>query len=298
MKEIKRLAVLGGDQRQIFMIRSLSERGYHIKVWGLGKGGEALVGAQVCDTWEEAIDGCEAVILPLPASVDGVRVHTPTATEDASLRIDTLLDRLRGKLLLGGRISESVRALARRQSVFVIDYYESELLQQKNALPTAEGAIEIAMQRLPITIDGAQAAVIGYGRIGALLAAKLSALGATVTVYARRQEALTAAQLCHHRTVRIRQDENGTVITSLPSDCRVIFNTVPARLIPNESLALIPKNCLYVDLASPPGGIDHTTAATVGLQTVWGTALPGKCAPETAGLILGEAIDALLGADG
>ena len=294
MKEIKRLAVLGGDRRQIFMTRELSRQGYSVRVWGLGLCQGEVGNAYVCNTWEEAIEGTEAVVLPLPISSDGVRINTPLHSDEASLRIDTLMDQMEGRLLLGGRISETVQGLARREGVQYVDYYESELLQQKNALPTAEGAIFVAMQTLPITIDGATVAVLGYGRIGSLLAAKLAALGADVTVLARRQEALTAAELCHHRTIRIRQEPNGAAIPSLPKDCRMIFNTVPQRLIPNHALSIIPKDCLYVDLASAPGGIDHTAAATVGVRSVWATALPGKYAPETAGVILGEVIDAVL----
>ena len=297
MKENIRLAVLGGDRRQIYMTQRLLEAGYEVSVWGLGEDHTSLNGARVCNTWETALESSEAVILPLPASMDGVRIRTPLREGGASLRIDHLIDHMGERLLLGGRISEPVRAHCQKRSVRCIDYYESELLQLKNALPTAEGAISIAMQRLPVTIDGAQAAVIGYGRIGSLLAAKLASLGARVTVYARRQESLSAAELSHHQTARIRQDQNGASIASLPEDCRMIFNTVPARLIPNESLDLIPQSCLYVDLASAPGGIDHTAAAAKGLQTIWASALPGKYAPETAGRILGETIVALLSAD-
>ena len=294
MKENIRLAVLGGDRRQIYMTQRLLEAGYEVSVWGLGEDHTSLNGARVCNTWETALESSEAVILPLPASVDGVRIHTPLREGGASLRIDHLIDHIGERLLLGGRISEPVRAHCQKRSVRCIDYYESELLQLKNALPTAEGAISIAMQSLPITLDGATAAVLGYGRIGSLLAARLWSLGADVTVYARRQEALTAAQLSHHKTARLRQDVNASALTSLPEGCRVVFNTIPQRLLSNETLDLIPQNCLYIDLASAPGGIDHSAAAAKGLQTLWATALPGKYAPETAGFILGDVMLALL----
>ena len=52
-------------------------------------------------------------------------------------------------------------------------------------VPTAEGAIQIAMEELPITIHGANVLVIGNGRIGSLLAGRLQCLGAHVTVSAR-----------------------------------------------------------------------------------------------------------------
>ena len=294
MEQIRHLAVLGGDQRQIYMTKGLMGEGYELSVWGLGKCHEALLGAEVCDTWERAIEKSDAVILPLPLSIDGVRVHCPLHDGEAHLRVANLLDAISGKVMLGGRISEPLYALAEKKGVRPIDYYDCELLQQKNAIPTAEGAIAIAMQALPITIDRAEVAVLGYGRIGKLLSAKLSVLGAYVTVYARRREVLSEASLYHHKTALLSKREGRAALSSFPEGCRAVFNTIPERLIANDDLDVIPPDCLYVDLASAPGGIDHTAAAARGIKTVWGTALPGKCAPETAGKIISEAIVMLL----
>ena len=289
--------MIGGDRRQISMAKDLAERGYDVRVWGLGKCRDAIGEAVACTNWETAVRDADAVILPLPASLDGLRVHCPLHDQDVFLRVTTLLDAITGRFLLGGRITPPIRSIAEQKNVRWIDYYESELLQQKNALPTAEGAIAIAMQELPVTVDGVSAAVIGYGRIGALLADKLSSLGARVTVYARRRESLTAAELRHHAIARIANNEGGSGIDAFPKDCRVIFNTVPHRLISNDALSLIPRDCVYVELASPPGGIDHSAATEKGLRVVWGAALPGKCAPESAGRILSEALTELLEAE-
>lgn len=49
-----------------------------------------------------------------------------------------------------------------------------------NSVPTAEGAIMMAMQELPITIHGSTAVVVGLGRTGFTLARALLALGARV----------------------------------------------------------------------------------------------------------------------
>lgn len=49
-----------------------------------------------------------------------------------------------------------------------------------NAVPTAEGAIQIAMEQTDVTLHGLPVLVIGHGRIGSLLARRLAALGAKV----------------------------------------------------------------------------------------------------------------------
>ena len=288
------LAVLGGDVRQITMARELADQGYRVLVWGLGEC-EAYVGcASVCESWQSAVKEAHAVILPLPASMDGVRVHAPLHNVEQSLRVSTLLDQTSGQLLLAGRIGESMRKLAGQKGIEVIDYFESEVLQLKNAVPTAEGAIAIAMHELPVTIDGIHAAVIGYGRIGALLGERLGGLGANVTVYARRREQLVQAELHHHRVGRLVCRGEGTEPDFLAPGLRVIFNTVPQWIFTRRVLETLPKNCLLIDLASAPGGIDHTAAQELGIKTVWATALPGKCAPESAGRILAETIGGIL----
>ena len=78
----------------------------------------------------------------------------------------------------------------------------------------------------------------------------------------------------------------------------MIFNTVPHPLFTRRVLETLPRDCLYIDLASPPGGIDWAAAKELGIPTVWGTALPGRCVPETAGEILAQTLDEILDTEG
>ena len=82
------------------------------------------------------------------------------------------------QILFGGCLDESIRQLAEARGVVAANYYENESLCVKNAIPTAEGALAIAMNELPITLNGAKACVLGYGRIGKVLARLLKAMGA------------------------------------------------------------------------------------------------------------------------
>lgn len=63
-------------------------------------------------------------------------------------------------------------------------------------MPTAEGAIQLAMEELPITLHGARVLVIGYGRLGRVLADRLAGLKARVSVAARRYADLAWAENC------------------------------------------------------------------------------------------------------
>lgn len=290
----RKLAILGGDGRQIAMVNCLSKMGYEVLVWGLGDCRNLFDEKFLCQDWERAVTLSDAVILPLPASLDGISVNCARESPGAFLRISGVLDAMRGRMLLGGKLSETVCALAEKRGIQTVDYFDSEILQLKNALPTAEGAISIAMNELPITIDGLTCAVIGYGRIGSILARKLHALGAHVTVYARRAEIRTLAELDGHCAKSLDEGNGYVALSALPVGCRVVFNTVPTRVMTKEFLDCVPKNCVLIDLASAPGGIDLCAARELGLRCVWGTALPGKHTPESAGHILAQTIDALL----
>jgi len=290
----QKLALLGGDARSVFMARELSACGYTVFLWGLGSCCDSVGSARVFKAWEDALEQADAVILPLPATTDEVNVSCPLEHEGMPLRLSVLFDAMQGKRLYGGRLSDRVVRIARKKGIDTVDYFQSEALQIRNAVPTAEGAISIAMQELPVTVEGLSCAVIGYGRIGKVLAHKLKALGAFVTVYARRSEARAEAEINGHSTQPLNEKTGLEDHCALPENCRAIFNTVPQRIITRQALERVPKNCVLIDLASAPGGFDFSVAHELGLRTVWGTALPGKCTPESAGVILARTIHELL----
>ena len=155
-------------------------------------------------------------------------------------------------------------------------------------MPTAEGAIQIAMERLPITIQGCRALVVGWGRIGKILARKLALLGADVTVSARRGHDLAMIA-----ALGMRADSTGRFCRGL-SQYDLIVNTVPARVLGRELLASTRPDCLIVDLASKPGGVDFDAAAELGRETVQALSLPGRVAPVSAGRLLRDAISGYL----
>ena len=85
-----------------------------------------------------------------------------------------------------------------------------------------------------------------------------------------------------------------STLAALPPDCRVVFNTVPSVLFDRAVLSHLPLRCLLIDLASAPGGIDRLAAQELGIRNVWGPALPGKCAPDSAGILLARTIGEIL----
>ncbi len=298
MSKKAKLAILGGDLRQIAVAEELSSWGFIVELWGIDKGISVFADSWIYEDWEAAIKDCRAVILPLPASADGVRINCPLLSTSGGLKIAKLLDTVApGTLIIGGKLHSALKLAAEDCGTQCIDYFLREELQIKNAVPTAEGALAIAMEHMPITLAGAKAAVVGYGRIGKVLADRLQKLGVHVTVFARKETDLALAEGFGFSGVKISSTAPSSLMT-ISNGYDVIFNTVPVWLIDYPIIENMTSNTLMIDLASAPGGIDIHAAKDRGLTVIRALSLPGKHSPTTAGRIIAQTIIQILTEEG
>lgn len=283
--------MLGGDLRQLAVAKWLSLRYDNIKIWGIKAGDAAnMTGVRFCDALSEALAGAEAVILPLPASADGVCLNCPFLDSGERPKLSRIAEGIsEGVKVIGGRLPQAFCERCRSGGIEVFDYFESEDFQIKNAYTTAEAALSIAMNTLDRNIRGAHIAITGYGRIAKHLCDLLRSLGARVTVAARRESDLAWAQSYGCDTIRITPDKLWT--ETLKRGYDVIYNTVPYWLFDRDFLIGCDKNTFIVDLASAPGGVDIRAARELGSNVSWATSLPGKYAPRSAGELIAECVD-------
>jgi dipicolinate synthase subunit A len=286
-------AVLGGDERQLSAARRLAVPGHEVAVWGL-KGDRAAFGNAVRTVeWHDAIRNAGCVLLPLPITGDGVRIHTMDR-DQPELRFTHLLDLiLPEQRIFAGRIPPAFKAMAAERGIPLIDYSENELFQIKNAVPTAEGAIEIALGELPVTLFGTEIAILGHGRIGKVLLRLLLAMGANVTVAARKVIDLTWIAIAGGQPLLLENIDGVSSLSAL-RNCRVIFNTIPYWVLTETVFRTLRPDVLVIDLASAPGGADPKVASELGIRLIRAPGLPGKTAPETAGKIVAETVISLM----
>lgn len=284
----KTIFVAGGDLRQARLAERLSEDN---RVYTLGL--EKADGLEKAAAQPEALRGLtpDYLIFPIPVCSDPETVNTPFSSK--RLDVEEVLS-LAGPetLVLGGRLTEDFKARLSHRGLPFADLLEREEMAVRNAVPTAEGALQIAMEELPCTIFGMNILVTGYGRISRVLSRMLKALGARVKVSARRFSDLAWIEAEGCTPVRLRG------LAEAVGDCRLIINTVPAPILGEEVLAKAPKDCLLIDLASKPGGVDIAAAGRLGLKAIWALSLPGKVAPLTAGDILFDTIQNIAGERG
>ena len=298
MKKQSKIAVLGGDMRQLAVIRGLSDADFQVYTSGLFATPENDCNIKNCDSWADAIVGASAVVLPLPVSMDDNTLNCPALLGKDRITLDGIIELTdKNALVLGGRIPKRMSEAAQRKGIAVYDYFLSEPLQIKNAYLTAEAAVSIAMNSLNKRLGEARFAITGSGRISRFLAHILRRLGASVTVAARNAESLTYFALDGCDTLLIRNDDDGAEkwYSTLQKGYDIIFNTVPAWLFDRKFLEGADKNLLIIELASSPGGVDVCAARELCANVMWAPSLPGKYAPQSAGRIISECVIDVLG---
>ncbi len=281
----EQLLFVGGDMRQIRAANRLAECGIEVCAYGFSDMEQKKFSERVIfiDNLSQVENTFKTLILPLPYTTDGETVNTQNVIQ--KIKIDELLQLFEsGMTVLAGKSDKRLVRLVEENGHRLIDYFEREELQILNAIPTAEGAIQIAMQEVPFTIHSSKCLVLGYGRIGKILSKMLHGIGAEVTVAARKNRDRVTAFAFGVKSIPLCElyDNIG--------EYDIIFNTVPNLILDSDMLAKTGRNSLIVDLASKPGGVDFEYARRMGIKVIWALSLPGKIAPDTAGDIIGKTI--------
>lgn len=288
-KKIK-IGILGGDLRQVALATHFSLDGVECAVWGIENLKLDSLQGNIVRTldWKSSISGTKAVILPLPITTDGIRLNCTKSIYNTALYIPRISEILeiadKDTLIFGGKIPATYLRLAAERKLKIIDYYESEEFQIKNAVPTAEGAISIAIQEMNITLCGCNVGIFGYGRIGRTLALRLISLGCKVTCIARSKKDIAWAECDGCTTIKLSNYKESS------TKFDVIFNTVPHIIFDHDTLSRLPNNQLLIDLASLNGGVDTESAEKLGIKVIKALSLPGKFSPITAGKIIYDSI--------
>ena len=280
----KIFAIIGGDLRIIKLAKMLALDGNLVNVYGLEKA-EELIGIEnivMCDKLSSALNNSETVIGPIPFSSNGKDINTPFS--DKQITIKELMHNINAKILIAGSIPPEVYELVNDEYIEVIDIMKREELAVLNTISTAEGTIEIIIANTNKIIHGSKVLILGFGRIGKVLAMKLEGLSAEVTCAARKDEDFAWIKAYGHKEININ-----TIGENL-SEYDVIINTVPHLILTEKRLQYVKQDCLLIDLASNPGGIDKKAVKERNLKMIWALALPGKVAPISTAEFIKETV--------
>lgn len=280
MLDKNRFCIIGGDVRQVYLGELLIEKGYDVTYFALEKNEAAHPDYASLKT---ALSMCGNAVLPTPLTKDGKTVFAPLSEIEIPLD-ETLAEMLRGKRVFtsfSGKLAET----GDYSGCDVFDYLACEELAVKNAAITAEGAVGAAIGSSDITLWGSRCLVAGFGRIGKALARRLQALGADVTVAARKESDLAWVYVCGFTPVETSKLGEGGARFDF------VFNTIPCMIFTRDILRrCCERNAVVTDLASKPGGVDIGAARDMGINAFAALALPGKTAPKTAAGVVCDVI--------
>lgn len=280
-----KFAVLGGDSRSAILSRLLMQDGHKVHTYSLEKAGLSPdIPAAGC--LQSAVYGADWIVLPVPAEKNG-EVFCPLGAQ--KLSSEELLSTLwPGQSLCGGRLSPDSSLAAVRAGAKVYDLMQRRDFTVGNAAITAEAAIQKLMEATPRCLAGSHVLITGWGRIASILAPKLHALGAYVSIAARKpgDRAMAAALglgCCSFKALAL-----------LAEDVDFVVNTVPTPVLEERILKRLKKECVLLELASAPGGFDAECAESLGLKVIAAPGLPGIYAPESAAELIRDSIYAII----
>lgn len=277
--DLMKYAVIGGDERQLYLAERLAKQSETVYAYGIT---EKEISADIvfCDKLSCTLEDADAVILPIPTSTDGVNVFAPHFFE--YIRLSEILA-FRPKLICGGIINSKLRNMFELADVPYFDYYEDKELTEKNAKLTAEATIGTIHKTSKLALEDSSVLICGYGRIGKALSKYLLPIAGNLTVSARKENDLE----------NIRKQEINAINTgNIQNYCNqydIIINTIPALIFDENILRKCRSDINIIDLATG-GGTDFNAARDMKINAVLASGLPGKILPVSAGWAVAESI--------
>lgn len=288
--------IIGGDKRILYLAQDLKEEGNNIKLYGFDKlfHNEEIFeddDFKMAKSLNE-IDKNDIIISAFPMSIDGENIYAPFAKDDKIIKLDELEKILRDEnhILFAGKIPDKIKKQNENKKeqtenqTGIYDFYDDEKITILSTISTAEGAIAKAIEETEISLDGANVLVLGFGRVGKMLANKLHAMNANVYVEARKEKDLAWIGALGYNSIPL------TKLNENLCKMDIIFNTVPAMILDKEKLILLNRKILIIDLASKPGGVDFETCKKMKFNASLYSGIPGKVAPRTVATYLKDYI--------
>ncbi|MDQ1908889.1 dipicolinate synthase subunit DpsA [Paenibacillus sp. GD4] len=282
------VAIIGGDARQLEVVHKCSELDATVFLFGFDNLSNQFSGITKAELSPEVLQGMDAVILPAVGTDDEGQVETLFSSVVLKLTDEHIAALPKHAKVFTGMAKPYLRKLCTKYSIELIELFSLDDVAIYNSIPTAEGALMIAIQNTDITIHGSSCMVLGFGRTGLTMARTLQGIGARVQVGVNRPEYYARAH---------EMGLNPFYTSKLMSHVRdvdLLFNTIPSMIITAQVIAHMPHRAVIIDLASKPGGTDFRFAEKRGIKAILAPGLPGIVAPKTAGRIMADSMSRII----
>ncbi len=222
--------------------------------------------------------------MPAVGTDDQGRVESIFSSKELRLSHEHIAALPKHAKVFTGMAKPYLRELCSTVGIGLVELFDRDDVAIYNSIPTAEGAIMMAIQNTDITIHGSESMVLGFGRTGITLARTLQGMGAKVRFGVNRPEYFARATEMGMNPFYSKE------LISHVSKVDFLYNTIPSLIVTAQVIANIPHRAIIIDLASKPGGTDFRFAEKRGVKAMLAPGLPGIVAPKTAGRIMADTI--------
>ncbi|MCC8042062.1 MAG: hypothetical protein LIO69_00810 [Oscillospiraceae bacterium] len=155
--------IAGGDMRFTALASYLARKGGRIYMLGFDRNtlDETAVPSNITLLRDISALGERAdyLILPLPVSNDGTTLNTPYFS--GTIPLKSLCSAVsEDGIVFGGRLSPETESIFTSRGLGIIDYSKREEFAVMNAVTTAEGAIQLALEEQPIALSGEKCVIL------------------------------------------------------------------------------------------------------------------------------------------
>jgi len=281
-----RISVIGGDDREIYLIPELQRLGAEIIGLGLEKSplGNSIKHA---GSFKEVM-AADVLLFPMFGVDERGLVKAKYSHRPIFLNKEVLESIPPGVPLFIGFARPALKKAAVNLNIQLLEIANRNDVAILNSIPSAEGAVQMAMEITNITIHSSESFVLGLGRCGTTLVHLLKGMGAKVTAVARKPADLARAVEMGVKAIDYVQLEEEI------GRAEIVFNTVPVLILQRDLLDKMSREAVIIDLASIPGGTDFEYAQMLGIKAQLAPGLPGIVAPKTAARILAKVYPSLI----
>ncbi|MFC3797744.1 dipicolinate synthase subunit DpsA [Cohnella sp. GCM10012308] len=278
------IIVAGGDARQLEVIRRLTELDATVTLMGFERLDTPFSGVTKAEWTPEALRSADALLLPVAGTEEDGAVSAIFTDQELKFTDDYAAALPKTCKIYTGLARSYLRKIGEKHRLTVVELFERDDVAIYNSIPTAEGALMMAIQHTDITIHGSRCMVLGLGRTGMTMARSLQGLGAVVMAGVRREDAFARAYEMGFEPFNIAD------LARLAGNIDLIFNTIPNMIVTAQVISKLPLRAVIIDLASKPGGTDFRFAEKRGIKALLAPGLPGIVAPKTAGRIIANSL--------
>ncbi len=284
----RKLLFVGGDARMVEVIAQATELDASATLVGFDRLNRTFTDTTTVPLSVTVFKDVDAVVLPIAGTDNSGRVESQFCDAPLTLTEAHFAAMRAGSMVFSGIAGPWLRQVCETHHLRLVRLMELDEVAILNSIPTAEGAIALAMERTSITLHGSKSVVLGFGRCGQTLARTLLALGAQVRVVARDS--------AHRARVREMAAVPYTLadLRAAVADADVVFNTIPHPILTAEVLSGMNRSVVIIDIASKPGGTDFRYTERHGMTALLAPSLPGLVAPRTAGRIIADSLCRIL----